>query len=1300
MRHPSTRKYWLLSERMGHPILQVRMVLEPLPRKASRRMSAAIQQMSSWNLHLPLPSGAGRCPQRRWPVKRNYLRKGQRRPGQSRGTVYFDCVQMEKSASAGRFNLVENGDFFYRGGTASDAMGWTREEAASASSDKRVTTAGTGAAELDAHAFTIVGAAAQMKHVNQVWFDGIHLYKDEFGNSYAYDDNGNVIPLDQRFTDSPDIRYSTEGELSAADRDIMEEQNLNQTLAESGALTAEEIAAYEERYHKRPLEGRRPTEGEAQRAFGDVGGMLEKSDEIANFAKSVVKAQNTYFPDTNFDQINRAVDWIKSQKGGYAEALDKVTSDNFDYRSADGQARMVAMMGLAAAKDDVIAQASLADAFNRQGTDLGRALQARKLFMLMTPEGRKSSLRKMLQNAKDEMGKQGKKVDLKFSDWIYEAAAAAETQEDMRKVQQVALAELGEQLPSNWKDRLQTFRMLSMLANPRTHIRNIIGNAMFIPAVSLKNKLGAVMELGVKQGEKTKTLKPIASKEARAFAREDAETMKGVLTGEAKYSEAAQIKQNQAPLGQFVKVLSDLNGNFLEGEDWFFLKGHYRRALSGWMEANGYTADQLREDQTLLEKGRQYAISEAQKATYRDFSKAAQTLNQISRNGGALGFMVDAALPFKKTPINILRRGIEYSPAGIAKSLTYDLVKMKQYLDYQNGKLDVLPEKAMSPTQVIDHICAGLSGTAITALGFLLAGSGAVSTGLDDDEDKFEKAKGNQEYALNPGKALNTLIGAKLFGEDVTFTLDWAAPLSMPFFVGAAIREQMENEGAVNVNDIVNAIGGITEPVFNLSRLDGGNSLLKTSSYDESNPVMQILSKMATNYASSFVPSALGAVARTIDDTRRKSFVPADQSKGFTGNLQYAHENSQNKIPFYNQQNIPVRDIWGNEDRTGFVERLLENFILPGYINEYKDDPIINEMARLYEATSDKSMIPQADPDKTISYTVKSTKEKVKHVLTDKEWDLYKETRGKTAFAELTELMGNEDYQNASTATQVQMIKDIWSHADKVGQKAVIPDLDVDDSSVATIAKDSKIASTKNEMIKALNVGDYDTYDDKVQALYDEGLEESDVRAKIRDYYRDQYKDAYRKGLDDRVLEIEDILDNTGIDFSDLIDSWQEAVDEEKDNSASANHARYIASAGMSDSSFSNRTVSMPERPSSDNGWDQYMSDLDDYWADYDFSSNDPVGQYGQGNIDLDNRQTVQNDDGSISTEQSFSFYDEQTGKEVLIPLIADGRVMTQDEAIDRYYETGEYLGMFDDWHDADEYATMLHNRQDWYYHQ
>jgi hypothetical protein len=92
------------------------------------------------------------------------------------------------------------------------------------------------------------------------------------------------------------------------------------------------------------------------------------------------------------------------------------------------------------------------------------------------------------------------------------------------------------------------------------------------------------------------------------------------------------------------------------------------------------------------------------------------------------------------------------------------------------------------------------------------------------------------------------------------------------------------------------------------------------------------------------------------------------------------------------------------------------------------------------------------------------------------------------------------------------------------------------------------------------------------------------------------------------------------------------------------------------------------------------------------------TGRYGKGNIDLNNRKVVQNDDGSISTERSMSFYDEDSGKEVLIPTVVNGRIVSDEEAINHYYETGEYLGKFDTPQQATKYAEMLHKRQEWYY--
>lgn len=90
------------------------------------------------------------------------------------------------------------------------------------------------------------------------------------------------------------------------------------------------------------------------------------------------------------------------------------------------------------------------------------------------------------------------------------------------------------------------------------------------------------------------------------------------------------------------------------------------------------------------------------------------------------------------------------------------------------------------------------------------------------------------------------------------------------------------------------------------------------------------------------------------------------------------------------------------------------------------------------------------------------------------------------------------------------------------------------------------------------------------------------------------------------------------------------------------------------------------------------------------------IGQYGKGNIDLYNRPRVKNKDGSISTVRSMSFYDEKTGKEVLVPTVhPGGLIMSNKEAIDRYYKTGEYLGVFDTPDDANSYAESLHNEQE-----
>lgn len=87
-----------------------------------------------------------------------------------------------------------------------------------------------------------------------------------------------------------------------------------------------------------------------------------------------------------------------------------------------------------------------------------------------------------------------------------------------------------------------------------------------------------------------------------------------------------------------------------------------------------------------------------------------------------------------------------------------------------------------------------------------------------------------------------------------------------------------------------------------------------------------------------------------------------------------------------------------------------------------------------------------------------------------------------------------------------------------------------------------------------------------------------------------------------------------------------------------------------------------------------------------------PEGLIAPGNLDLNNRPVVHNDDGSISTVRSMTITTDQGA--ILLPTVIGNRVVSNKDAIAHWEKTGENLGTFSTIDQADAYARNLHESQ------
>ena len=856
-------------------------------------------------------------------------------------------------------------------------------------------------------------------------------------------------------------------------------------------------------------------------------------------AKAIAKklmGTDTYIPETNKSELERADEKIMNSTPeselnslmSRATVGEKITP--VDIAVGERLIEYYSKAGDKAKLQDAIQATAMA------GTTAGQTVQAMSLLNHMTPQGQavwlQRSVDKMNNKLKKTRGKNAQQFTL--TDDMLQKIVSSENEEQLAKNLDEVYQELGQQVSKSTMEKIDAWRYFSMLANPRTHIRNIGGNVAMGKVQTGKNKVAGVIEATVAKFnpnmERTHTIVP-ASKEVRQFAKADIKNVTDRLgLTEGKLNPQTRLENNMKTfkhdaMNKTVGKLFDLNNKALEVEDGWGLKAGYVKALAEYMTANKLKPDTITDAQ--LSKARNYAVQQAKEATFHQENQLASLVNQLSNRNRFAKFGVDAVLPFKKTPMNIAKTGIEYSPVGLAKSMVLDTVQLRK------GNITV--------NQYIDNISKGLTGTGIALVGYALAQAGILkASGGDDDKEKYEEGRGKQAFSIQIG--------------DNTYSLDWLAPTAIPLFIGAEIsalnratnetktsnssdEDSKYNQLLKSTTNVLDAFTNSMNPMMEMSMLSGLASTLR--SYEQG--ATQGITAMGTNalksYVNQFFPTAMGQVAKTMDPYERST------TSTKSGMLPKAVDSTKNqimaKVPGLRQMLPTKTDVWGNEMKQpeNVVQRALENAVLPYTRKEVNNNDVDQELVRLYEERGEKAVLPSSSLSKDLTFSGE------KYKMTSEEFAKYKKDYGSKSYSLINDLVNSSDYNRLSDEDKQQALENVYKYAKEYAKDQYAKANDID-------YKKDTMFKTAQEMEKSGNVSSYFNYLAKTDGMKEK--EKMNVLVKAS-YENNDKKLIYTNtiGSDDKLYN--DAMKYTGININEYLKYKQQEFTSDKTDDGTVN---------------------------------------------------------------------------------------------------------------------------------------------------
>lgn len=750
----------------------------------------------------------------------------------------------------------------------------------------------------------------------------------------------------------------------------------------------------------------------------DIRNMFKTEDDI-KFYKKV----------SNEEAMNEASKILGKTAKQQEKAFDDFISKKDQFNAVDGAQGWQLLQRFNDAGDYDRAYL-VARKMREMGTSGGQYIQSLAIQSRLTPEGMyKWAVGELMdaeQKFNSEKGRTKKEIE-KYRDSFKLTPEETEfIKTQMEKIQgmedgrpkDIELAKINSmlqnKLPTKKGQSLKTWMRISMLFNPKTQVRNVVGNLAITPINAVSDIFSGAVDKAISKKTNVRTIGAPSLGGITSYGKG---VVKGIKEATQDYRmgiDTKNVNQDRFDVGQGkpfnekqtgplkglrntiakgLNATNDLLGYVMDVGDRAFYQGSVENSL--------YNQQKLNNSKEITNEMREIAENEGLQRTWNDnneYTKAVLDLRRsINKIGNQLHLKVgeyglgDLLIPFAKTPANLTKAIVDYSPVGFVNAIT-EGKNLKNAIETNN----YTPQMQHDFSQTIGKAVAG---TMLYVLGASLAKANITSGNSDEDKDLKNFMRNNlgiQPYSIKIG--------------DKSFTYDWAQPVAAPLAITADIekgmQENMTPEQAIQ-HFLTTGFNILSEQSF----MSGINEVLNNN-----DGLLQGIEQQIVNIPATAIPTFLKQITDMTDGTKRQTY-----SK--EGQTEVMKKTAKTKIPTESKKLAPQVDVLGNEiQKYGGDNNAFNVFFNPANMEKGKKTPVAEEIYSLYEATQDKTIIPRK-----VDYSTKINGEN--KILTTDEMAAWQKASGKLVTQEVERAMNSFEYQNMNDEQKAKVINKIVNYS-------------------------------------------------------------------------------------------------------------------------------------------------------------------------------------------------------------------------------------------------------------------------------